>query len=40
LTFKIRVRQMQTRKWLHISPLVYWPYNTQRSKDDWLLALL
>ena len=40
LTFKIRVRQLQTREWLHINPLVRWPYNTQRPKDDWLPALL
>ena len=40
LTFKMRVRQLQTQEWLHINPLVYWPYNTQRSKDDWLPALL
>jgi hypothetical protein len=40
ITFKIRVKQLQNKEWLHMSPLVNWPYNTPRSKDDWLPSLL
>ena len=40
LTIRIQLLQLQLDEWLHVSPLVEWPYKRSKHFNNWILVLL